>query len=395
MVTAVLPTISANEEKDELATTEDDQGFSPSITSETTITPDRSQHPTTNLPKYKKSSITPTRLAGAIGLATGSGALVALLLFLRLPFDIEERGVSPSQALRYSYYIVGVVAITLSPTCFFGLRHLRGEDGKGWTKLFGGRVEGTTVSRKSHKLLVAVKLGFKNRSLGLAYLGGLVARASSVGISTFIPLFVNNYYVSSGLCDGNGRDSRNPKEYCRGAYVLSAQLTGISQSAALVFALVFGFSADRWRGSNGALTLAALVGLVGYVALGLLNSPRTSGQDGNPFVFFIMIMLGFSQIGAIVCSLGLLGRCVLGMEANSPQSPDSLDDSSGSGAIDQYEHVSGESAPLILKYEATKTYEDIKGAIAGVSLASKAKVRLFIQCPFSAPQTYSGIETSC
>ena len=366
MVTAILPAIPAGRKEDQSAAI--GQTFSPSTASDSTVAPRDSPDPAVGRSNYAQTFTTPTRLAGATGLATGFGALIALLGFLRLPFVIEEMGADPSQALTYTYYLVGAMAIILSVVCFFGLRHLRGEDGKGCKIFVRGRLEPIGVFRHSYKLLEAVKLGFKIPSLGLAYLGGFVARASSVGISTFIPLFVNTYYISSGFCDANGHDLKDVKERCRDAYLLSAQLTGVSQTAALLFALIFGYCADNWRRSNISLIIAALAGFVGYIALAILDSPKTNGQDGTPFVYLIMVMLGVGQIGAIVCSLGLLGRCVLGMGNDHTQSVRPLHASSDS----EISHVNGnraeESATLLPKAGARQSYENMKGTIAGVGL---------------------------
>lgn len=44
-----------------------------------------------------------------------------------------------------------------------------------------------------------------------------------MAISLFIPLFVNSYFISSGLCKGNpGDNTEEMKRECRRAYVLAA-----------------------------------------------------------------------------------------------------------------------------------------------------------------------------
>jgi hypothetical protein len=61
--------------------------------------------------------------------------------------------------------------------------------------------------------------------------------------------------------------------------------------------------------------VSSFVGVVGYISFALLKSPEPSnknGRGGSPFIFVLVALLGISQIGAIVCSLGLLGRGVLG-----------------------------------------------------------------------------------
>lgn len=100
----------------------------------------------------------------------------------------------------------------------FGLRNLHGDAGKGWKALLQSTPERENTSHRGLNLLKAVRLGFQVPSLGLAYLGGFVARASSIGITSFIPLLVNTYFISSGLCDKSERNPADVRETCRGAY---------------------------------------------------------------------------------------------------------------------------------------------------------------------------------
>ncbi len=329
----------------------------------------------------------PTRLAGIVGLFTGCGALIALAVFLRLPELIQRAGTQPGQALADSYYIVGALSLALSIICLIGLRHLRGEDGKGWSALMYGKKEDASSyggGRMSalRSLSDSIMLGFKSPLLGLGYLGGFVARASSVGISLFIPLYVNAYYISSGRCDESGRNPQDIKDHCRDAYALAAELTGVSQLVALLCAPVFGFLADRYRHYNAPLLAAALVGVMGYVVLASLDSPMISGEEGSPWVFVIMAFLGISQIGAIVCSLGLLGRCVLGLEpetsfeskvdvgvaptqdstSSAPNHRVTTNQGSSIGA----ENHTEEASPLLGSQQTTQPRKNLKGSIAGV-----------------------------
>jgi hypothetical protein len=79
-------------------------------------------------------------LAGYVGLFTGCGALVALGLFLPLPARFSTiEGLTLADAVRYSFYVVGVVSLLVAIFVFFGLRGLRGEEGKGWRTLLGLR----------------------------------------------------------------------------------------------------------------------------------------------------------------------------------------------------------------------------------------------------------------
>lgn len=257
--------------------------------------------------------------------------------------------------------------------CLLGLRNLQGENDKGWAALFRRRVETGPISRRGADLLEAIMLGFRIPSLGLAYVGGFVARASSIGITLFVPLLVNTYFISSGLCDTSVADPVEMKEKCRGAYRLAAMLTGVSQLVGLIFAPIFGFLADRYKRFNMLLLLAAFFGVIGYLALATLKSPRADGRDGTPWVFVIMALLGLSQIGAIVCSLGLLGRCVLGFqgadqgETVGSSNGQSIAPQSPSRMVDVVENEEDqESAPLLQSKSSPRDLQHLKGSIAGV-----------------------------
>ena len=392
MVTAILPSMILPSQQEEgepqPATTPpvNGHGVSPSISSELTITPQRLQRHRSSTNARPGES--PTRLAGIVGLFTGCGALIALAIFLRLPELIQRTGRQPGPALADSYYIVGALSLALSIICFIGLRHLRGEDGKGWSALMYGKKEdassyaGGGRASALWSFFDSVMLGFKSPLLGLGYLGGFVARASSVGISLFIPLYVNAYYISSGRCDETGHNPEEIKDHCRDAYVLAAELTGVSQLVALLCAPVFGFLADRYRHYNVPLLVAALVGAMGYVLLASLESPMISGEEGSPWVFVIMALLGISQIGAIVCSLGLLGRCVLGLEPetssksrvnvgvasardSSSNVPNHIITADQEGSIGAENHAD-EASPLLETKETTQPRGNLKGSIAGV-----------------------------
>ena len=278
-----------------------------------------------------------------------------------------------ANALKDSYYIVGSIALLLSAICLLGLRDLPGEVGKGWATLFHPTAEKKNISHRGAYLLEAIILGFRIPSLGLAYLGGFVARASSIGITLFIPLLVNTYFISSGLCDESEKNPVDMKDKCRDAYKLASALTGVSQLVGLIVAPIFGFLADRYQQFNMLLLLGAISGAFGYLALTTLKSPRTNGEDGTPWVFVIMALLGISQIGTIVCSLGLLGRCVLGLRGDNhdervhssnghsfaPRDP-AGGDSAGDDGRDE------ESAPLLESESIPRDLQHLKGSIAGV-----------------------------
>ena len=369
MVTAVLPTVTAKAFRR--------QAYRASVSSELTITPDRARHRPANQGNGNSEPSPSARLSGFVGLFAGCGALVSLGVFLPLPARFEKLGLSPVEALQRSYYLVAVVAVLISLISFIGLRNLPGEEEKGWSALW--RTDPSYESDDQgegdmdpirlpywKQLTTAMLLGFRNRSIGLGYVGGFVARASSVGISLFIPLAVNHYYRESGLCNEThepvpGSGLGDIRKACPRAYIVASILTGVSQLVALVAAPAFGYLTDKSRRYNFPLLFAALVGVVGYLAFALMPSPQFQGPDGNAGVFVIMGLVGISQIGAIVCSLAVLSNGILRV---------SIDDETLGKIYDQNEREGsgeGENRPLLAgSTNRLQHLAHLKGSIAGV-----------------------------
>ncbi|KAK2745036.1 hypothetical protein FQN55_006393 [Onygenales sp. PD_40] len=364
MVTAVLPAVTASKdyldnssgdaehprgiaESTSASSSTPQRGPShtprPSNSSELTITPMlyRTRLPSSTTVEEKPRKGSTSHVAGFVGMLTGSGAVVALLIFLPLPAWFERSGYSPAQSIKSSYYIVAVLAIVVSCGCFMGLRHLPDDQYTGWRSLFKSTrpppsdgseapVNPTSplfswlpqsyLSQFSKSFL----LGFQYSDIGLAYLGGFVARASTIGISLFIPLYVNQYYRHSGLCEVgdppnneiyiSGSDLGEIKRSCPKAYIVASILTGVAQLIALCCAPIFGYLSAKSPRHNIPLLAAALTGIIGYLLLAFLPSPKMSGPDGSAAIFIPMALIGISQIGSIVCSLAGLSSQVLGLD---------------------------------------------------------------------------------
>jgi hypothetical protein len=399
MVTAVLPAMTFVKvvERDPRSPTRRTNGTShavaASISSELTITPARfrssSREPTTNAPARKDTGASTSQLAGLVGMFTGCGALVALLVFLPLPTRFQDAGEAPAEAVASAFYVVGAIAIMVAIGCFFGLRSLPGEEGKGWKRLAGkDEAKGAEIRSKSDLIMIyprlfwqSVRLAFTSSNIGLGYMGGFVARASSVAISLFIPLFTNHYFLQTGRCVVDPSDPSNIKNACPEAYKLAAMLTGISQMIALISAPFFGYLSGRFPKYNIPLLVAAVAGIAGYSWFGSLKSPDYKSEDGTGAIFFIVALLGISQIGAIVCSLALLGRGINNDEAkysdlthitdsvNGTSHPSAGATPPSSAPITPLD----ENAPLLIPQSQSRRASDpevhshnhIKGSIAG------------------------------
>ncbi|KAF3769809.1 hypothetical protein M406DRAFT_96544 [Cryphonectria parasitica EP155] len=306
----------------------------------------------------------PSILAGYVGLFTGLGALVSLVVFLPLPSQFSKiEGVEIGEAVQYSYYVVGAVAILVASFVYIGLRKLKGEEGKGFRTLFGLKkrrlADGSEAPRRSflpyrQLLRDAIVLGVTDSQIGLGYLGGFVARASTVAISAFIPLFVKIYFLDH-ISDGDQRK----------AYVLASILTGVAQLFALIFAPIFGYLSRRRGRFDYPVIVATIFGIVGYIIFPHLASPEVKnvdGRGGSPTVFVLVALIGISQIGAIVCSLGSLGKGVLAADPHKKAQPPADDQ-----VVDGVE--ANEDTSLLndgTKPQPRCTRVLLKGTIAGV-----------------------------
>lgn len=213
----------------------------------------------------------------------------------------------------------------------------------------------------------SVFLGFTDSRIAIGYLGGFVARASTVAISLFIPLFVNTYFISNGFCQGSPNDpSPELKKECRAAYVLSSILTGVAQLCGLVCAPLFGYLASRTGRVNYPIVVSTVFGMVGYIIFPQLTSPEIKDEDGrggSPAIFFVVALIGISQIGAIVCSLGSLGRGVLEADLSRSAAAEH-----GPSIAPDEDEAPSEHEPLlrIATDDGSTSRVRLKGSIAGV-----------------------------
>jgi MFS family permease len=417
MVTAILPamtfkntthlSLSANRRQTISST---DAEAPESITSELTITPSRfqSHNPSAREAQDEpKPSASASKLAGIVGMLTGIGALIALSVFLPLPTRFQNGGASRAQSLADAFYVVGSIALLVSVFVYFGLRNLPGEEEKSWKKLlnpaytakpFGasGRELPLELPSYGKLLLTSMALGFKDMNIGLGYIGGFVARASSVAISLFIPLFVNAYFISSGRCPSDSLPTmpHDPAQIraCKRAYTVAAILSGVSQLVALCCAPLFGYLAVYGTRYNVPLLVASVSGILGYTLFANIGDPDPKDENGKYHYapFFIVALLGISQIGAIVCSLGQLAKGIEtddvdvadffsnGQSLNGDSARPSLETRASSERVRPNGQEQSPLIPSHLRYiSQDSSRAKLKGSIAGMySLAGGAGILL-------------------
>ena len=149
----------------------------------------------------------------------------------------------------------------------------------------------------------------------VAYLSSFASRSNTVLLSTFLPLWVNVYFVQNNLCKGRNTkhqesllDDSNFKNTCANSYILASTLSGVTQTIGLVSAGFFGLLIDYIRKKHGndnkilllPLLIASIISFVSYSALSFIPDPRLS------IVYAVLPFLGIGEIGVVVSSIALV-----------------------------------------------------------------------------------------
>ncbi|KAN0066092.1 hypothetical protein ACQY0O_000185 [Thecaphora frezii] len=260
---------------------------------------------------------------------------------------------------------------------------LRGRERAGW---------GPTARRTLRDFVGKSIVGFRlagsvpraaDRNLGdlawelrMAYLGGALARACTIGTTAFLPLLVAQQYYASGIC--NRLPSPDPdaplppdaiKELCRQAFTATAILGGTAQLAALMLSPAVGLLCDRLTPSL-MLALTSVVGAIGFSLLGLgtrgsAHDGETGGEIVSPLSMLSIlaaVAVGFGQIGAIVASLAGCARARSRLVEVQRQRLAS-EDTVGRQPLPNLGGVSSEAEPLLIAPDAQASAGP--GSIAG------------------------------
>ncbi|KAK9694017.1 hypothetical protein K7432_013627 [Basidiobolus ranarum] len=226
------------------------------------------------------------RVTGVVGLFSGIGALFAVGVLLPLParFTSLYNGDS-EKAIKTSFYTVGGVVLCLSVFLWFTLPKDKDRASR--------RAE---ASKPKENMFILLKKGFlagKDPRVALGYISSFVARADTVVVSTFISLWVAQYYLDNNLCESEGKAS------CPRAYNIASRLSGIAQACAIIGAPIFGILSDRLRRTTTTL-IAGVFGIIGCFPFAFNKNPLTGINN------FWAVLIGFGQIGMIVTSLILV-----------------------------------------------------------------------------------------
>ena len=234
--------------------------------------------------------------AALSGISSGVGAIIGALFLLRLPTMFNTSLLSGT---HYTYYIAAIASLVAAVV-----------------SLFFPRVP-FRYNLANFKESIAVSLkSLKCPMLMIAYLSSFASRSNTVIVSTFLPLWVNVFFVQNDLCvdrsshhtdtDLNNNDFKNT---CANAFILASTLSGITQSIGLISAGFFGFLIDfiRKRYTNiprhillTPLLCASIISCISYTLISLVQDPRSST------VYAVLPFLGIGELGVVVSSISLL-----------------------------------------------------------------------------------------
>ncbi|GAA5865584.1 hypothetical protein JCM1840_001450 [Sporobolomyces johnsonii] len=230
------------------------------------------------------------RLAGIMGFASGSGALLAVFGFLRLPtlFATHLSSSAPSspdplvRGLVLAFYVVA--ALSLLEGCF----------------VFYGLPGQSTISATS----------VEEQEEGLCR----TSRAQTVVVTAYIPLLVNRYFLQNDLCTPQlafsalAASDLPDKHTCRRAYVLASILTGIVQLLSLLCSPLIGLVSSSPALAAPQAAVLALTFLLGAGACAGFAFLPGDGDPRSSLVWLWAVGLGVSQAAGVVVSLALVTK---------------------------------------------------------------------------------------
>ena len=215
------------------------------------------------------------KATGLMGFCNGLGALITVMLVLRLPKLFQDGGQTPIEAGLTTYSIIGGLTLFTGLLMWFGLRDLPVE------------------RRERHKPLLqqarAGLLAARDRGIALAYGASFVARGNLAIVGTFFTLWLANYgTLELGL-------SRAEAMASAGMFI------AIAQSSALLSAPLFGLLTDRINRVT-ALNLTLLLAFLGYGGTWFVEDPFAAGM------IVCAVLIGMSEVGCIITSSVLIAQ---------------------------------------------------------------------------------------
>jgi len=225
------------------------------------------------------------KVAAFSGTAAGLGALIAVLIFARLPIIFSKGSVAwmkfrhPEVVLAFT--LTALILLMVALFSAFTLAKMPGSPSSNtsmWSRVKTGVME------------------IRRPCVALAYFSGFVARADSIALILFINPWIDNYMTKSGKCP----PAVDPfGSRCEPAKRLASNLMSTSHMATLMGAPIFGILSDRL----GPIESVAGPAVLGFFSFGML---LLAENPDSLMVYVAMLLSGLADIGMIVSSTALI-----------------------------------------------------------------------------------------
>jgi len=212
-------------------------------------------------------------MTGITYFLNGLGVLVFLFVLVKMPGWFQAAGVDELWAGRYSFLAVAGLCVVAA------------------LAMLGLKPGPPTAVANREPVLKLLRDGLaegRKPRIALAYASAFASRGDLAVVGTFLTLWAVQVARAEGLSAAE-------------ATAKAGALIGIVQGAALVWAMIFGYIADRIDRVTATL-IAMAIATVGYLLLGLEENPLSRGA------MLEAALLGIGQMSAILASQVLVAQ---------------------------------------------------------------------------------------
>ncbi|MEU9886288.1 MFS transporter [Sphaerisporangium sp. NPDC051011] len=214
---------------------------------------------------------------GLTGVFSGVGAVIAVLVLVKLPRTLEGSGLSPVAATRLAFLLVAAGILLVA--------------GLLWLTLSSVKVSETAERTPLPRLVREGVALARDPGVALSYAASFVARADLAIVVSFMTLWISDYATSE-----RGMTSAE-------ALAKAGAVVGVSQTVALLCAPVFGWLGDRMPRQN-LVVLAQALAAVAYLSTLLVEDPLGGGM------MLVAVLIGVGEIAGITTAGPLLAQQV-------------------------------------------------------------------------------------
>jgi MFS family permease len=221
------------------------------------------------------SDVSRGKATGMLGFFNGVGALITVMVLLRLPAIFQGAGQTPIEAGINTYWIIGGLTFVTAILMWLGLNDKEMVHDEPHAGMLRQAREGVLAAR--------------DPGIALAYSASFVARGNLAIVGTFFTLWLANHgSLELGLSRAD-------------AMAKAGGIIAITQGTALISAPVFGYLTDKIDRVS-ALNITLLLAFIGYGGTWFVDNPFGMGM------ILCGMLIGMSEVGCIITSSVLIAQ---------------------------------------------------------------------------------------